>query len=751
MAVNLSPVGGVAAQFFTNSGVPLTGGKIFTYAAGTTTPQASYTTSQGNVAWTNPIVLDAAGRVPSGGEIWITDGLIYKFVLKDANDVLIATYDNITGINSNAVAYTNQQEIVTATAGQTVFNLGINYQPGTNSLSVFVDGVNQYGPGAQYSYVETDSNTVTFNSGLHVGAEVKFTTTQQQGAGAVDASQVSYDPPFTGSVPTNVEVKLSEYVTFQDFGAAGDGITDDTAAVQDAIDYASANRLTIFAYGGFKITSTISFPTGTNGCTIQGQSKQTYFKYTGTGAMFASISTNSIVMRNLTLVGPGSSIAATGLSLQTNNPSVGVYYCVFEDLTIEGFRFGMSIAGLCEAVFRKINIGLNKSGIFTGTPQDGTPFIGISIGTTVLANQFEGLTIFASQRCVSQTTEQQLAEGHYWFGCTFDLSFNDGTSNDQACVFYESGQDMVFTSCWFTNSQKYGSTSSPYSDNLVRIAYDPGSINAPLVAFKFVGCSFVGNGMSLQFGVPNPSNSRREFAITGSVFRLWANLGKIVMGGALSGAAITGNTFQLYGDSALAGTAYDLPQTILEISDLSEYAITGNVIGGILPINNAVTYITLGDTSNGLVSGNSFPSQNSLSSSNDVTIQGTSANVIVDGWQQTSRKLFTQGITAGTYNTGSPTVASINTGLTKPCNAIIQVYIDDATITNPGASTMLFELEGLSPVAVNKREVKATGAQAIDYTFTGLVSGTVIFKVNASLQMVVGAGTTAKFMSITFI
>ncbi len=81
----------------------------------------------------------------------MTDGLIYKFVLKDSNDVTIATYDNISGINSNFVAFVNQQEIVTATAGQTVFNLGISYQPGTNSLSVFVDGVNQYGPGAQYA------------------------------------------------------------------------------------------------------------------------------------------------------------------------------------------------------------------------------------------------------------------------------------------------------------------------------------------------------------------------------------------------------------------------------------------------------------------------------------------------------------------------------------------------------------------------------------------------------------------------
>jgi hypothetical protein len=95
--VLLSPAAGVAAQFFTNTGAVLTGGKLYAYNAGTTTPAPTYTTSSGGTFHPNPIVLNAAGRVPNSGEVWLTSGVAYKFVLKDSNDVLIATYDNITG------------------------------------------------------------------------------------------------------------------------------------------------------------------------------------------------------------------------------------------------------------------------------------------------------------------------------------------------------------------------------------------------------------------------------------------------------------------------------------------------------------------------------------------------------------------------------------------------------------------------------------------------------------------------------
>jgi hypothetical protein len=259
MAVNLSPYGGVGAQFLDNSGNVLTGGKIFTYAAGTTTPQTTYTTSAGNIPHSNPIILDASGRVPSGGEIWLTDGLSYKFILRDSNDVLIATYDNLVGINSNFVNFTNQQEIQTATAGQTVFTLTTtNYSPGTNSLSVFVDGVNQYGSGAQYAYIETNSTTVTFVSGLHVGAEVKFTTSQLNSSGLADASQVSYIPAGTGAVPTNVQTKLRQYVSVKDFGAVGDGTTDDTNAVV-AASAANVGDDVFFPAGTYLLSADVTF------------------------------------------------------------------------------------------------------------------------------------------------------------------------------------------------------------------------------------------------------------------------------------------------------------------------------------------------------------------------------------------------------------------------------------------------------------------------------------------------------------
>ena len=77
--------------FVNAAGEPLVGGKLYTYIAGTTTLQTTYTDSTAATANTNPVILDSRGEA----NVWL-GGAIYKFVLKDASDALIWSVDNIS-------------------------------------------------------------------------------------------------------------------------------------------------------------------------------------------------------------------------------------------------------------------------------------------------------------------------------------------------------------------------------------------------------------------------------------------------------------------------------------------------------------------------------------------------------------------------------------------------------------------------------------------------------------------------------
>ena len=163
MSVNLSPVAGAGWQFFDNNGVPLAGGLLYTYLAGSSTPAATYTTNAGSVANSNPIVLDSAGRPPN--EVWLTGGLSYKFILQSSVAVQIWSMDNLSGLPSSGI-----ESSVTATQNQTVFT-GLNYTTGNNSMKVFVNGSKQI---ITTNYTETNANTITFVSGLNVNDIVEF-------------------------------------------------------------------------------------------------------------------------------------------------------------------------------------------------------------------------------------------------------------------------------------------------------------------------------------------------------------------------------------------------------------------------------------------------------------------------------------------------------------------------------------------------------------------------------------------------
>ena len=82
-------------QFFDAAGVPLVGGKLYSYQAGTTTPLATYTSQNGVTPNTNPIILDSRGEA----NVWL-GAASYKLALYTATDVLVWTVDGIDNVDS---------------------------------------------------------------------------------------------------------------------------------------------------------------------------------------------------------------------------------------------------------------------------------------------------------------------------------------------------------------------------------------------------------------------------------------------------------------------------------------------------------------------------------------------------------------------------------------------------------------------------------------------------------------------------
>lgn len=454
MAVYLSPVGGVAAQFFDNNGTPLAGGLIYTYAAGTSTPATTYTSSSGIIAHSNPIVLDASGRVPTG-EIWLSDVLAYKFVIKTAQDVLIASYDNISGINSNFVAYTAQQEIQTATAGQTLFTLTtMTYQPGTNNLAVYVDGVNQYGPGAQYAYVETSSTEITFVSGLHEGASVKFTTAAQVASAVVNAENVAYDPPFFGAVGTNVEAKLAQTVSVKDFGAVGDGVTDDTQAIQNAIaaftpssptPYVATDATTIYVpNGNYLISEVIVIPEHVN---LVGDGKAaTVFTCAdaSSGIAFGTRATDCRGSHSGGFTIDGDGVATTllyiGLCVERS----------FSDIVAtNGAGVGILVEAAQNNLFTNINSSYNSINLQLDYGAGNNTFIRCEIDSASTHNLYVTQTGASPSGAFTQPTY------NVFDTCIFERT--DGTSQDGG-FYQDAGKFNNFINCNFSCSTDTGGT-----------------------------------------------------------------------------------------------------------------------------------------------------------------------------------------------------------------------------------------------------------------------------------------------------
>jgi hypothetical protein len=163
--------------------------------------------------------------------------------------------------NASTGLIAQQREKQTATNGQTVVTLtGLSYFPNSNNLSVYVNGVKYYVGDA---YAETSSTQVTFVEPLVEGDRLEFVTNEAVANQVGDAANVSYLPAGTGAVATTVQAKLRESVSVKDFGAVGDGVADDTAAIQAALNAGSSTGAPVYLPPGtYLISSTLTIQAG---------------------------------------------------------------------------------------------------------------------------------------------------------------------------------------------------------------------------------------------------------------------------------------------------------------------------------------------------------------------------------------------------------------------------------------------------------------------------------------------------------
>ena len=360
--------------FFTDTtGAPLEGGYIY-IGQSNLNPE----TAPVNVFW------DAALTIPAGQPIRTVGGYpsragtasrmyvsadTYSITVRNKNRALVFSAFDQTDAPTSVFDIATQ--LITATAGQVTFTLtAFSYIPGTDTLEVYRDGLRL---NIGLDYLETNPSTVTLTAPAAVGDQFLF-----QGGGVitgnqVPGSQVTFTQAGTGAITRNIQDKARESVSVKDFGAVGDGVTDDTAAIQAAIDSLGAvGGMVQVPPGTYKVSSTLNI--------------SSYIYLKGSGAVASSILTNNstgnVVYINGVSITPGctvenlffnSSVTRTAGSYIVSNSSNGTFiknckmYSAFDGISITGTSAQCIKIEDCQ-IDNTVNYGINITAFNNTSP-----------------------------------------------------------------------------------------------------------------------------------------------------------------------------------------------------------------------------------------------------------------------------------------------------------------------------------------------------------------------------------------------
>ena len=244
--VSISPISD--SMFLSNLGKPLSGGKLYSYAAGSfSTLQTTYSDADGTIANANPIVLNSSGRLPV--QVFLESGLVYNIVLQDASGNILQNWDDIEGsVNASYVAAE-----IAALSGDYLPVTG-----GTITGSLTVSGTTTLGTTATGAI--SASGTITTSSSISaVGVSAGGAKVTSVGTPTVstDAATKAYVDSAAGSVAAPPIGSMLMWPASTSAGASW--LTCDGTAVSRTT-YASLFALIGTTYGAGNGTTTFNLP-----------------------------------------------------------------------------------------------------------------------------------------------------------------------------------------------------------------------------------------------------------------------------------------------------------------------------------------------------------------------------------------------------------------------------------------------------------------------------------------------------------
>lgn len=385
-------------------GLAAPGAQLFTYAAGTTTPQATFTNQGGGSANTNPVICDSSGKA----NVWLS-ALSYRMILKDFLGVTIWDEDNITGDSAASTALASDLANATdATKGAGLVGVGqaLSYAAGTVGALLRNVGA----PRAMASFGVLHNDGTTDDSAV-------FQAAAASGALAIDARGLNCKIAGTINIPSG-QVWLLQGTSIT--------ISSSTLTV-----FNCATKSDFALMGVFTITGA-----GTPGACTIGTARGIYIKDC------ANYYIDRPVLRNIQgwgiLLDADVSTTARSQHGVINNPRIDSCYYGWEDIAGTGAEYTVIIdpyvtrctlfgvktcAGNLEwlggNVVDNLAIGVwlaaganHGHGIFTGTQINHNGTFGIQATAVINGYTFNGCHIYQNDVWFDQSKGIQINGGH---------------------------------------------------------------------------------------------------------------------------------------------------------------------------------------------------------------------------------------------------------------------------------------------------------------------------------------------------